>query len=250
MILASTVYNALLDLIRVDKRGLSLSEDEYNRLSVIVCNRVFSKKYKEFETTTDNIGTFAPFKVIDHAIALAGATCPLPADYYNIMGKPRIVDDDGVTRRCDLVSQLELDERTDDYLTQPSQRRPVYTLGELDASDYVVLHVYPVTITGNITIDYIKEPADPFLDYYMNDTTFERTYLVAGALAVNVPSGYTYRDKTIGGTTVYVNSATVNWEFSDDDMPLILAVFAQLVGIALPDAGLIEVGNVEEQKNA
>jgi hypothetical protein len=249
MILASTVYSAVIDLIRADKRGLSLSEDEYNRLSTTVNERVYAKMYGEFETSTDNSYTMGTFKVLNHAIALGGAACSLPADVYDIIGKPRISDAGGVTRRCDLVTQLELDERTDDYLTQPSETYPCYVLGELDVTDNLILHVYPITIAGNIYIDYLRVANTPYLDYYMNDATFGRTYLAEGAVNVNVPSGYTYRDKTTGGVAVFVNSQTVNWEYSDSELPLILSIFCQLIGITLPDAGLIQVGNVEEQKN-
>jgi hypothetical protein len=250
MILSSTVYQTLVDLIRADKRGLTLSEDEYNRLSVVVNERVFAKKYKDFETSTSNIGLLAPLKVIDYPIVLGGAEASLPADYHDMIGKPRIVDDTAVTRRCDLVSQLELDERTDDFLTQPTQKRPVYTLGELDGSDNLILHVYPTTITGNITIDYLRTPNTPFLDYYMNDTTFERTYLDEDAVTpVNIPAGYTYRDGTTGGPLVTVVSNTVNWECNNDELSLILAIFASLVGISLPDELLIQAGNIEEQKS-
>jgi len=250
MILSSTVYQTLVDLIRADKRGLTLSEDEYNRLSVIVNERVFAKKYKDFETTTSNIGLLAPLKVIDYPIALGAAECSLPADYHDMIGKPRIIDDTAVTRRCDLVSQLELDERTDDFLTQPTQAKPVYTLGEVDDSGNIILHVYPITITGNITIDYLRTPNTPFLDYYVNDTTLGRTYLDEDALAaINIPTGYTYRDGTTGGPLVTVISHTVNWECNNDELSLILAIFASLVGITLPDELLIQAANIEEQKS-
>jgi len=249
MILASSVYSSLIDLTRADKRGLSLSEEEYSRLAGIVNERVYAKMYDEFETSTDNSYTMGTFKVLNHAIALGGAICSLPTDLYDLIGKPRIVDAGGVTRRCDLVTQLELDERTDDYLTKPSETYPCYVLGELDIAGDMVLHVYPTTIVGNIYIDYLRTPNVPFLDFYVNDATLERTYLAEGAMGVNIPSGYTYRDRTTGGPAIFKNSATIDWEFSDSDLPLILAIFAQMVGIALPDTGLIQVGNVEETKN-
>jgi hypothetical protein len=248
MIEAYKIYDAVTNLIRADKRGKSLSIDEFNRLAVAVNQRVFAKMYDNFETTTENIGTLAGFKVIDHAIALGGATCSLPADYYEMIGKPRILDG-ASTRRCDLVSQLELDERTDDYLTQPTARHPVYTLGEMDVTDNLILHVYPTTIAGNITIDYLREPAEPYLDYMVLDSTLVSTYMVAGAMAVNIPSGYTYRDGTTGGVAVFKNSATVEWEWTTGEMSLILALFAELIGIQLPDQFLTQIGNAEELKN-
>lgn len=249
MILSSTVYSTLIDLIRADKRGLSLSEDEFNRIAIICNERLWAKKYKEFETSIDNIDTLAPFKVINYPIALGGAECSLPANYEDMISKPRVFDAGAVLRRLDLVSELELQERESDYLTKPSETYPVYTLGEVDVSDNIIMHVYPTTLAGNVYIDYLRKPVDPFLDYYVNDTTLERTYLAEGATAVNIPSGYTYRDTTTGGPAVFKNSATVDWEWGAAELPLILSIFAEIVGIQLPDAGLIQVGNVEEQKN-
>jgi len=247
MILASTLYETLLELIRADKRGLSLSEEEYSGLSNVVNERIYSIRYKEFENSTDNISAMAPFKVINLPIVLVAAECSLPGSYYNMIGKPRIVDDDTITRRCDLVSQMELDERTDDYLTQPTQTYPVYTLGELDVSDNIILHVYPNDITGNVNIDYLRKANTPYLDYYVDDTTLNRFYLDADDMAAEVPAGATYRDGTAGLTLV--ESLTVDWEWGNDEIPLILSMFTELMGITLPDQLLVEAGNLLETKN-
>jgi hypothetical protein len=247
MIKTEDVYKSLLTLIREDRRGLALSEDEFNRLARICNERVLNKKQEEFETDTDNIDTLARFKTLETPIVLVAGSCSLPSDYRDIIGKPRIVDSGGITRRCDLVSQLEKDERTDDYLTQPTQTYPVYTIGDSDISENLILHVYPTTITGNITIDYLRNPQIPFLDYFINDTTLVATYMVADAVAVPIPAGYTYRDKTPGATSK--DSLTKEFEWDDMDMQLILSIFCELYGIALPDNFLVQVSNAEEIKN-
>lgn len=249
MISASTVYETLLDLIRADKRGLSLSIDEYNRMSSVINQKLFALKYKDFETTTDNIGALAGFKVLDASIALVGAECSLPALYYEMIGKPRITDSGGTVRRCDLVSQLELDERTDDNLTQPSQTYPVYTIGELDGSDNLILHVYPTTITGNVIINYLREPQTPYLDYYINDTTLVRTFLDEAEVVV-IPVGSTYSDGTAGDGATPVTSDSMDWEWSDSELAEILSMFCSMLGITYPDQVLLQGGNAEEIKNA
>lgn len=248
-ITSERVYTTLLNLIREDARGLMLSVDEYNRLSRVVNQRIFAIKYEKFETDTDNISTLAGFKEIDVPLVLVAATTSLPANYRDMIGKPRIVNTAGSTRRCDLVSQLELDERTEDYLTKPTETYPVYTLGEFDNSGNVVLHVYPTTITGNITIDYLRDALVPYLDWYMNTTTFVLSYMGDGDVTV-IPVGYTYRDGTAGDGVTPTNSISQDWEWSEDDMPLILSLFCQMLGIAIPDTFLSQVGNLEEQKNS
>jgi len=249
MITTESVYTTLLNLIREDKRGLALSPDEYNRISRIVNERIYTKKYNEFETTTDNIDTLAGFKELDVPLVLAAGTTSLPSDYRDMIGKPRIVNNSGATRRCDLVSQIEADERAEDFLTQPTETYPIYTLGELDGADNIILHLYPTTITGNITIDYLRDAAIPFLDYVINATTLVPDFWDAGIGATLIPTGSTYRDGTPGDGVTTKVSQTVDWEFSDSDMQLILSIFMGLLGITLPDTFLTQVGNAEEIKN-
>lgn len=247
MIKSEDIYVSLLNLIREDTRGLALSPDEYNRISRIVNERLYSKKYEEFETSTDNIDTLARFKTLNTPIVLVAGSCSLPSDYREMIGKPRIVDSTAVTRRCDLVTQLELDERTDDFLTQPTESHPVYTLGDSDVVDNLILHVYPSTIIGSVTIDYLRNAEIPFLDYFIKDDTLVPTFMVADAINVPILLGYTYRDKTPG--PIIQNSATVEWEWSDGEINLILSIFCSLMGITLPDNYLAQMGNAEEIKN-
>jgi hypothetical protein len=138
--------------------------------------------------------------------------------------------------------------REDDYLTQPTTTHPCAVLGDEDASDYIQIRVYPVDATiTSVIIDYLRTPATPYLDYYTDDDTLVLTFMDEGD-TVSVPSGSTYRDGTAGGGAGIV-SQTVDWEWGDEDKALIISMFCQLLGLAYPDAGLVEVGNVDEQKN-
>jgi hypothetical protein len=69
------------------------------------------------------------------------------------------------------------------------------------------------------------------------------------AASVVIPSGYTYRDGT-AGSGVAVASQTVDLEWDEEDLPMILAMLSQMVGLSLPSQELIEVGNAEELKNS
>jgi hypothetical protein len=249
MIAVETVYDTLLSLIREDKRGNAISPDEFNRLSKLVNERVFQKKYAGFETSTENIGALARFKEIEVPLVLAAGSTSLPSNYREIIGKPRITDSLGMIRRCDLISQLELDERSDDYLTMPIQTYPVYTLGELDGSDNIIMHVYPATITGNVTIDYLKNPTVPYYDYYTNNTTLVVVYMDTSTVPA-IASGNIYRDGTAGDGVTTFTSLSADWEWDEGDLMLILTIFAEMLGIALPDQFLVEVGNAEEVKNS
>lgn len=240
----------MIDTIRKDRRGKAVQVDEFNRLSDQVNQEVFSTYCDKFEEDIENTTTLAKFKTYNSSIGLAisgnetiGA---LPSDYYRIIGKPRtVVGSD--TRRVDVVTTLELAMRSSDYLTQPTLIHPVCQIGDEDTNGYPYIRVSPSTVT-NLYVDYLREPATPFLDYYVSDTTLGYTFLSAGATSVNVPSGYTYRTGTIGGSAVTVNSATVNWEWDTDDIPLIISKFLNILGIAIPDEILLQAGTINEQK--
>jgi hypothetical protein len=258
-IVNSHVYNTVLDIIRADKRGLALSIEEYNRISRLINEEIYAKYYSDFERDISNIDVLGGFKVLDTTVTLvADGTSrlawagSLPTDYYEVIGKPRYVNAAGVIVNVDLVSSLELAERMEDYLTQPTAVHPVYIMGEVDGSDNTKINVYPSTITfsgGNrVFIDYLRVAATPYLDYYVNDVTLVPTYLVDGATAVSIPVNYTYSTGQ-AGAFVLANSLTQDWEWGDAEFPLIISKFCQYLGIALPDQLLIETGVVNESKN-
>jgi hypothetical protein len=86
----------------------------------------------------------------------------------------------------------------------------------------------------------------PYLDYYVDDVTFNVEYMAEGA-TVNVPAGSTYRDGTAGGG-VGIVSQTKDWEWGDEDLSLIIAKLMTAMGIQLPDEILIQAGTMNEQK--
>jgi hypothetical protein len=245
MIECSYVYDLLLAQIRADKRGLSISISEFNDIARVVNERVYAKYYDDFENNTDNIGTMAGFKELNHTIALTAGVGSMPSDYYNLIGKPR-TSLAGVTKRVDLVSSLELDDRSDDYLTQPTTSHPCAILADTDVNGNTQIVVYPITITS-IDIDYLREATTPFLDYYLDDDTLVTTYMNASA-TVPVPSGSTYRDGTGGGGAGIV-SQTINFEWNIEDAFLILSMFCSMIGIQLSDNGLIQAGILNENKS-
>ncbi len=246
MILSSTVYEVILDTIRKDARGKSLNVEEFNSFSKIVNELLFAKYFKDFETTSDNSETLSAFKVLGESVAIgAGGIGALPASFYHIVGQPYYTATGGITRYLDLVSSLEHAKRQQDYLTQATLTHPTFRFGIATTTSAMTVYVSPTTGINPIYMDYIRTPNTPFLDYYMNDTTLEYTYMAAGA-TVAVPSGSTARDGTIGAANVV--SATVNYEWDNEDLPLIISMFLQQLGIQLPDPTLYEGGTLSEQK--
>lgn len=237
------VYNTLIDYIRKDKRGQSLTIDEFNRLSSLVNRRLLADFCKKFEGSIESSSSVGAFKKLDQALTVTAGVASLPSDFYQMIGEPYYTDSGSVVRNIDIVTSLEHSRRERDYLTKSTLKHPTCVIGSMDASDNLQLRVYPTSITS-IYIDYIREPNTPFLDYYINDSTLDYTFLTEGQQSVVVASGYTYRT---GGTGTY-NSATVDWEFDEDELPLIIAYFTQMMGITLPDQLLIESGVLDKQQ--
>ena len=247
MLLSSTVYLTVLDLCRKDLRGRSLSPEEFNTIAPIVNEKVFSKYYREFEESSENSETLSSFKVLNESIAVgAGGIVTLPARYYHIVGRPRYVDTDGITRHLDLVSSLEDADREDDYLTKATLTYPTFRFGINTTTGSMTINIRPTAGINPILMDYIRTTNIPVLDYYLNDTTLEYTWLSAGVAAV-VPGGSTYRDGSTGVYNVPV-PLTVNFEWDNEDMPLITALFLQELGAQLPDPTIYEAGTISEQK--
>ena len=251
MILISDLYNTLLDLVRADKRGESLSVEEFNRVIRLVNQEVYDAYYDSFEDGIDNIDTLGGFKVINYTIPLVLSgefmTGTIPANYYEMIGKPRILSS-GTYRRCDLVTEYEHGDRAEDYLTQATLTHPYCLIGGVNASDELQIRVLPTTVTGNIYLSYLRSITVPYLDYYVNDTTLVKTFMADTTALVSIPTGSTYRDGTVGGVAVTKVSQTVNLEWDDSDMNLILAKLMTKMGVQLPDEFLTQSGMADQLK--
>jgi len=245
MLYAYEVYEVILDLCRKDKRGRSLAPEEYNRTARLVNEMVFSKYFAKFESTPENSETMSAFKVLNESIPIVAGIGALPARFYHLVGMPRYTDLGGVSRYLDLVTSMEHAKRQRDYLTQASLTYPTCRFGTVNAASDMTLYIEPTAGVTPIYIDYIRTPDVPYLDYYVNDTTLVYTWMASG-VNVNVPSGSTAMDGTVGAAVVA--SDTVNWEFDDEDMPMIINLFLKFLGIQLPSPELFEGGTLLETK--
>jgi hypothetical protein len=257
MITCKSVYSQLLDLIRKDKRSRNIDVDEFNNLLPILNWRLWNKFNKDYEKDYESSNSLAVFKVFNEPITLSEGIGELPDDYGRLIGEPRFYDGDN-TIVTDVVTAIEYSQRSRDALTKPTTTHPVcfianqnksFTTTETPVSTDTVplaLIVKPSNVDNLIYIDYLREPTTPFLDYYVNDTTLDYTYLDEDATGVAVPLGSTYRDGTAGATSVA--SQTVDLEWDEDLLPVILGILCQMVGVTLADQNLYQAGTIEETK--
>ena len=244
MVYCYEIYEMVLDLARKDKRGRSLDIDEFNRVAKIVNSRVYNHYYNQFETSLDSSNSLSGFKVTNYEVSLTAGVGTLPVDYYDLIGIPRYTDGSDI-REVDVVTNVEYTKRQVDYLTRPTTTHPIMMLAG-ESGGQTQIRVLPSTLSS-IRVDYLKSAATPFLDYYSNDTTLEYVYIAAGATPT-VPSGYTYRDGNTGSYAV-PSALTVDFDWGTEDIPLILSLFVQVLGLQLGDEMMVQVGNAEELKN-
>ena len=247
MLLVSEVFQFLLDEIRSDARGLSVEPAEYNRLIRLINQEIYDQRIGNFEIDQENMDSLGWFKVHNYGIDLAAGIGTLPTNYYRVIGKPRILDGT-TTRRVDIVSEFEYGAREDDFLTLATALHPYCRLGGINASSQEQIRVTPTTTT-KIWIDYLKTITVPFLDYMINNTTLVRTNFAETSTLQSVPSGYTYRDGTVGGAAVTITSLTKNLKWDDGDLSLIITKLVNRVAKELPDELLLQTSAVEQAKS-
>jgi hypothetical protein len=234
-----------LAIIRKDRRGLNFSPDDFNNAIIPINQRLFRMNYRDFETTKLSMNELDSFKVPSYTINLdVNGIGALPTDFYTLVGDPYYLHPTVGRRRVDLITSLEHSQREMDYLTKGSALYPTCFLAYGATSDDMSVYVTPTTCTP-IYVDYIRKVDVPFLDYYVNDTTFELTYMSAGA-TVAVPAGSTARDGTAGAANVV--SQTKNFEWHEHDIPQLINLILEYVGISLPDQMLVEVSNVDDPR--
>jgi hypothetical protein len=244
MISVSRIYDTLLASVRKDKRGLSLSPDDFNNIAPAVNQRVWRITYHNFESSKLSMDELGSLKIVDYPINLIGGVGILPTDYFHLAGDPWYNHPTEGRRKIDLVTSLEFGNRQLDYLSKSSDLYPLCYMGYNNIAGDMALYVSPITCTP-VYISYLRQTIDPFLDYYVNDNTLEITYMAEGA-TVAIPLGCTSRSGIAGMANVV--SLTRDFEWHPHDEPQILAQLLQAVGVALPDDLLVQVGNNNEIK--
>jgi hypothetical protein len=244
MITCESVYNKFLNLCRQDKRGLSVSIDEFNYLIDVINQEIYSDYYDKFEESIANIDTMGSFKIINYSIALVAGVGDLPANYYHIIGKPRVLE---TNFRVDIITEYEDACREDDAFSKATLLHPTCVIGGLSGGGAKQVRVKPTTITG-LWIDYLRGVTTPYLDWYVNDTNLNYSFLPDTGVAQAIPVGSTYRDGTPGTGLATTTSLTNDLEWDTEDQPLILGKLLKAVGIQLPDEGLANAGATIESQ--
>jgi len=242
MILTSQIYDTILSVTRKDKRGLSFSPDDFNNAVVQINQRIYRMNYANFEDSKLSMDEMDSFKVVEWPIPLTvGGKGTLPTNYFHLVGDPYYTHPTAGRRKVDLITSLEHGNREMDYLTKATALYPTCFMGAASSAEDMSIHVTPTNL-GTVYVDYLRQVNTPYLDYYVNNTTLEVTYMAEGA-TVSIPLGCTSRSGVSGVANVV--SLTKNFEWHDHDTPAIINLFLETIGISLPDEMLVKVSNVD-----
>jgi hypothetical protein len=115
---------------------------------------------------------------------------PTGSTFMYWIGANTTTEYNGQLREIELISDEEFRSRRSNILSKPFSEYPAmcYRIGRL--------YLYPSDIT-NVSFSYIKVPATPFLDYYM-DANYDTQFLALGETKT-MSGGMQYRDGTTSG---------------------------------------------------
>ena len=242
------LYLTALDIARKDTKGNALTVGEFNKILYTVTNEYFIQQYRKYELTKTITDSLNPF-LKQSTIAIAGGFGILPMttdqEFFHITGDPIVT---GGTVPVDIVPEIEYSHRVNDTLTAPSTTSPIGVMRWDSSTSGPMIYVYPSSITS-IDTWYLKQPVQPFLDYYV-DSSYNKTFLDAGE-SYTVVAGDTFPVYTgtapVAGATY--SSLTKEMEWRNFDKPSILYMILQKIGVAITDQMITEYSMQEAAKN-
>lgn len=238
----SYVYDTILTLIRKDQQGNSFNIPEYNNLIKLVNLELYNFYVSKIEQDADNTNVMYPFIKRNVQITLTGGVGELPSVVHRLLGKPWYISGSD-TIPFDMVTSVEFAERMKDELTKPTEDNPIVILGTPQDDDNIT--VYPSTLTS-IRFDYLLLPTTPLLDYYILSTG-QYVYLDAGATNITIPVGAVYSDGVTTNPST-VNSLTVDFQWHQDEIPILIDSVLQKAGLILENQAPIEYGIAKQIK--
>lgn len=220
------VYKTLQTIVNKEHDGY-VSPEEFNSLAKQVQDNIFRNYWEDFnrDKTKENKGMTNPGygnlasnqseKISQFTkqttVSKVGSVYPLPSDLY-------FLEENGVVTSTGKVVDKAYNSNIN-YLTSslsgPSEVFPVFNRVDNDLS------IYPSTIAGDITVNYIRRPLDP-----------KWTYTVVGGAELFNPSSPSYQD----------------FELHPSEFPNIVNEMLSYFGINLREGEVVQIA--EQLKNS
>lgn len=189
-----------------------ISPEEFNIGAEIAQLSLYSEKESMFMQTKKIGADMRPFsKKADVTIVTGKLVTNMPTDFRQLI---RAYDSD--YKRLEEITQAELPDIMDSEIIAPSAAYPVI----VDRNDG--LYVYPVSLTGVITVEYLSKPTTPEWDYTVS----------------------------VSGRPVYASSTSIDFDFDEVLFLEIASRILEHVGLNLGNIELAQYQQLHQQKEA
>jgi hypothetical protein len=236
------IYEFVTTILRKEKNGSALDPDRFNLMLIESMWEKANDEYRKYELSQIISDTLQQLKASESISITASGTYVLSGlseDYWHPSAL-RYADTGAVTRKIEIVTDLEYSNRLSSILLQPDLTFPIAKFYRDSGSQ--VIQFYPIVST-TATFDYLKVPPEPFFDYYINAND-EIIYMEPGTNHT-LTAGEEYRD----GTTVgLVNSISVELPFPEGDRLDVSYMILQKFGIPVKEQLAVEYGAAREGK--
>ena len=234
------LYEITLDQLRKDRKG-SITIEEFEKMlinrSIWLFKDLLPVDDRDSVTTT----ALSPFLVTNNAVAISGSD-PYQALYSAFTSSPAHIKSaytiQSETKKwIDVVTPEELAMRYSNAITEPSASYPTATVSPTS------LYLQGIT-SGSIYVTYYKNPAQPYLDYYLSSNG-DYVYLSEDQSVYTLGSGEIARN----GSTTTVTSQTAELEWNDNEKVLLVQYILSDLGIALKDQTVVQKSMAELQSS-
>jgi hypothetical protein len=227
------VYKTVLSILNKESRGF-LTPDEFNKIGEQVQLDILDQNFYEYNRAVikHNAGRAVqdygniPEKIEQKLdpffktsnLALTASAITLPSDLYKTIA----VTVKNRTVQLEKINKNKLSYLLSSPLTKPSNSFPVYYQTDTQI-------VAEPTLTGNLTLDYIKVPVGPTWAYETDAN---------GAL--------TFSENT--GVSVTPTTGKVDFVLHESDRVSLIIGILKYAGLVIADPGVIQAATAEENK--
>ncbi len=217
-----TVYKTVLLILNKEQRGY-MTPDEFNKIATQVQLETFENYFESLNQqlrVPDNDSEYADrIKNIDEKIAIfkkyATATYStdhftLPADLYRL---GTVVYKDEI--EAQLIQRNDLLYVNKSPLTKPTEKYPVYLYEDEK------LYLKPATIASDISVSYVKKPANVIWNF-------------------EIPAGQNYYQ--------YVANGSQDFELDPSEQPEVILKILLYAGVVIKDPQIVQVAASQIQK--
>jgi hypothetical protein len=245
-----SIYQNLMTILKKEINGMVLTPEQFSELLQHHQWSIANTDYSYFEKNqviTDSLRSLKDSVTVSLTGGVGNFITAITGqgkEYWHCIGANHSILNYSRIK-IDIVSDIEYAEISSSDLLQPTT---TFASGKISGNS---IYVLPSSISS-INFLYLKKPADPYYDYYINNND-EIIYLLPGT-SHTLTAGEVYYDKddgterTSGDTITSGENKSVELFLPEGERPRVLYLMLQTFGISLNDQMAIQYGMSKEQK--